>query len=559
MSLFAPSLRDLTDIARDLGIPPSHYHPYGPGRGKIDPRFLGTNPGKKARYILVSGMTPTPAGEGKTTTSIGLSMGLEKLGLRSVVTLRQPSMGPVFGIKGGGAGGGRSTIEPSTVLNLHLTGDIHAVAAAHNLLAAAIDNSLYHGNPLEIDPLSVTWSRVVDINDRSLRRIVVGLGGPGFGIPRESRFEIAVSSEIMAILALSRSWEELSVRLSSITFGRSRDGRLLRASDLGVDGAMAALLREALWPNLMQTQEGTPAIIHGSPFANIAHGNSSVLGDLVALETADAVVTEAGFGSDLGGEKFFDIKCRISGRGPDVAVLVVTTRGLRMHGGVGQVRSGRALPPELYVANPAAVRAGIPNMERHVAILRGFGVPVVVAINRLDGDSPEEHAAIASAARKAGAADAVVSTHFAEGGKGAESLARAVLDAAESGQSSWKPLYELSDSPEKKIEMVATRIYGAGSLSWSDSARSELDRISGTPAAEFPVCIAKTWASLSHDPSKLGAPSGFVFPVREIRILSGAGFLLAIAGETQTMPGLPRDPAYSRVSLSPDGTITGIV
>ena len=559
MSFQSSSLRDLSSIARDIGIPASHYHPYGPGRGKIDPRFLKGETSDKARYILVSGMTPTPAGEGKTTTSIGLSMGLSRLGLRAVVTLRQPSMGPVFGIKGGGAGGGRSTIEPSTVLNLHLTGDIHAVAAAHNLLAAAIDNSLYHGNPLGIDPLSVTWSRVVDINDRALRRIVVGLGGPGFGIPRESRFDIAVSSEIMAILALSRSWEELSERLSTITFGRTRDGRLLKVSDLGVDGAMAAILREALWPNLMQTQEGTPAIVHGSPFANIAHGNSSVLGDLVALEKADAVVTEAGFGSDLGGEKFFDIKCRVSGRGPDVAVLVVTTRGLRMHGGVGSVKSGRTLPPELFLSNPEAVRAGLPNMVRHIEILKEFGVPVVVAVNHLEGDSPKEYEAIYESAMKAGAADAVVSPHFAEGGQGAESLARAVLDAAGTGRSTWKPLYELSDSPEKKVETIATRVYGARSVSWSDSARAELNRISGTPAQEFPVCIAKTWASLSHDPSKLGAPSGFDFPVREVRLLSGAKFLLAIAGETQTMPGLPKDPAFRRVGLSSDGTITGIV
>ena len=559
MSTFPSSLCDLSEVAHALGIPGSHFHPYGPGRGKIDPSFVVPGAKSKARYILVSGMTPTPAGEGKTTTSVGLAMGLSRLGLKAVVTLRQPSMGPVFGIKGGGAGGGRSTIEPSSVLNLHLTGDIHAVAAAHNLLAAAIDNSLYHGNPLEIDPLSVTWSRVVDINDRALRRIVLGLGGPGFGIPRESRFEIAVASEIMAILALSRSWEELGRRLSAITFGRNRDGRLLRASDLGVNGAMAALLREALWPNLMQTQEGTPAIIHGSPFANIAHGNSSILGDLVALGTADAVVTEAGFGSDLGGEKFFDIKCRVSGQGPDVAVLVVTTRGLRMHGGVGQVRSGRSLPPELNLANPGAVRAGLANMERHIAILKGFGVPVVVAINSLEGDSPEEYAAIKEAAKRVGASQAVVSTHFQEGGKGAESLARAVLDAADSSTSSWSPLYELSDAPEKKVETIATRVYGAGSVSWSESAREELGRIAGTPAAEFPVCIAKTWASLSHDPKMLGAPSGYVFPVREVRLLSGAEFLLVIAGETQTMPGLPRDPAFKRIGLSHSGVIEGIV
>lgn len=561
-SATVPTLRDLSVIAREMGVPEGSYYPYGPGRGKIDPRFLEKiSPASsgRARYILVSGMTPTPAGEGKTTTSIGLAMGLGLLGLRSVVTLRQPSMGPVFGIKGGGAGGGRSTVEPSTVLNLHLTGDIHAVAAAHNLLAAAIDNSLHHGNPLGIDPLSISWTRVLDVNDRALRHVVIGLGGPGFGVPRESRFEIAVSSEIMAILALSRSWEDLSRRISAITFGRTRSGAPLSTADLKVDGAMAALLKEALWPNLMQTQEGTPAIIHGSPFANIAHGNSSVIGDQVALGTAEAVVTEAGFGSDLGGEKFFDIKCRVLGRGPDAAVLVVTTRGLRMHGGAGNVSSGRALPAELFLANPEAVRKGLPNMERHIGILKTFGVPVVVAINSLAGDSPPEHAMIREAALKAGAFDAVISTHFDEGGKGAAALARSVLDAAASGPVDYRPLYALEDSPEQKIHTVATRIYGAASVSWSESARAELGRISGTPSALFPVCIAKTWASLSHDPRLSGAPSGFVFPIREVRVLSGAGFILAIAGDTQTMPGLPSDPAFSRIGLSPDGTITGII
>jgi len=555
--------RDLSDIAREMGLPEGVYHPYGPGRGKIDPRFLNeeirSSGGKKSRYVLVSGMTPTPAGEGKTTTSIGLSMGFGRLGLRSVVTLRQPSMGPVFGIKGGGAGGGRSTIEPSTVLNLHLTGDIHAVAAAHNLLAAAIDNSLHHGNPLDIDPLSITWSRVLDVNDRSLRHVVIGLGGPGNGVPRESRFEIAVSSEIMAILALSFSWEDLSRRISAISFGRTRSGTLLLASDLKVDGAMAAILREAFWPNLMQTREGTPAIIHGSPFANIAHGNSSVVGDQVALETADIVVTEAGFGSDLGGEKFFDIKCRVLGRGPDTAVLVVTTRGLRMHGGVGEIRSGRALPPELFVANPEAVRKGLPNMERHIGILKTFGVPVVVAINSLSGDSPLEHELIREGAMRAGAFGAIVSTHFEEGGEGARDLARCVLDAADTGPFAYRPLYDLEDSPEKKIDTIATRIYGAEKVSWSENAISEMGRIDGTPSARFPVCIAKTWASLSHDPRLIGAPSGFVFPIREVRVMAGAGFILAIAGDTQTMPGLPSDPAFSRISLSPDGVIAGII
>lgn len=558
-----PVLRDLSGIAREMGVPDGFYHPFGPGRGKIDPRFLEAAPPVpehgRARYILVSGMTPTPAGEGKTTTSIGLAMAFGALGLRSVVTLRQPSMGPVFGIKGGGAGGGRSTVEPSTVLNLHLTGDIHAVAAAHNLLSAAIDNSLYHGNPLEIDPFSITWNRVLDVNDRALRKIVVGLGGPGFGVPRESRFEIAVASEIMAILSLARSWDDLSRRISAISFGRNRRGEPLLTRDLKVDGAMAALLREAFWPNLMQTCEGTPAVIHGSPFANIAHGNSSVIGDQVALETADVVVTEAGFGSDLGGEKFFDIKCRVLGRGPDAAVLVVTMRGLRMHGGVGPVRSGRALPRELYQANPEAVGKGVANMERHIAILRSFGVPVVVAINALPGDSPEETELVREAALRSGASGAVVSTHFAEGSAGALALAEEVLRVAESGSASYLPCYRLEDSPEEKVTRIATGIYGARSVEWSPSAEKELGRIAGTPAALYPVCIAKTWASLSHDPALLGAPSGYLFPVRELRVLSGAGFLLAISGETQTMPGLPGDPAFSRVGFSRDGVITGII
>lgn len=562
-STSGPALRDLAGIAREMGIPEGYYHPYGPGRGKIDPRFLNDIPPAsrkgRARYVLVSGMTPTPAGEGKTTTSVGLAMAFSRLGLRSVVTVRQPSMGPVFGIKGGGAGGGCSTIEPSTVLNLHLTGDIHAVAAAHNLLAAAIDNSLYHGNPLGIDPLSVTWSRVLDINDRALRHVVVGLGGPGSGVPRESRFEIAVASEIMAILALARSWEDLSRRISAITFGRNRSGTPLLTSDLKVDGAMAAILKEALWPNLMQTREGTPAVIHGSPFANIAHGNSSVIGDQVALEVADVVVTEAGFGSDLGGEKFFDIKCRVLGRGPDAAVLVVTTRGLRMHGGVGKVRSGRALPPEIFVSDPEAVRKGLPNMERHIGILKTFGVPVVVAINSLSGDSPEEVRLIRDAALRSGAFGATVATHFEKGGEGATDLARSVLDAANSSSGTYAPLYSLDAASEEKVMAIATRIYGAASVSWSEGARQELERISGSPASRFPVCIAKTWASLSHDPALLGAPEGYVFPIREVRVLSGAGFVLAIAGETQTMPGLPSDPAFSRVKLLSDGTIMGIL
>lgn len=551
-------------IAQSMGIPPGYFHPFGPGRAKIDPRYLGELPspsfGKKNEplYVLVTGMTPTPLGEGKTTTSIGLSMALNRMGVRTAVSIRQPSMGPVFGIKGGGAGGGRSTIEPSEVLNLHLTGDVHAVGAAHNLLASAIDNEIYHGNRLEIDPLTVAWPRVVDLNDRPLRRVVIGLGGAPNGGPRETRFDITVSSEVMAILALSTSYADLIHRLGEISFGLSRGGQLLRARDLEVEGAMAAILREAFWPNLMATSEGTPAIVHGSPFANIAHGNSSVIGDWVGFSGMDCVVTEAGFGADLGGEKFFDIKCRTLGRGPNVAVLVATAKSLRMHGGLADTVAGRPIPAILDRSDVPSVRKGMSNLIRQIQNVRRFGVPVVVAINSHPEDSPEEWKVIQELSLSAGAESAVVCTHFRDGGEGAMELAEVVHRMARSTDGSYEPLYATDLPVEDKIRTVAREMYGAGEVVFSARARKSLADVDRYKAQDFPVCIAKTWASLSHDPARKGAPQGFSFPVEEIRFATGARFVTAIAGDIQTMPGLPSKPAYRRIRLTPGGQVEGV-
>ena len=551
-------------MAQSMGVPETHFHPFGPGRAKIDPRYLETlSPPFFGRdpsplYVLVTGMTPTPLSEGKTSTSIGLSMAMNRLGIRTVVTIRQPSMGPVFGIKGGGAGGGKSTIEPSDVLNLHLTGDVHAVGAAHNLLASAIDNELHHGNRLDINPLTIGWPRVVDLNDRALRKVIVGLGGAANGSPRETRFDITVSSEVMAILALSTSYEDLIARLGDIGFGLSRDGRLLKARDLGVEGAMAALLREGFWPNLMSTSEGTPAIVHGSPFANIAHGNSSIIGDWVGLSGSDCVVTEAGFGADLGGEKFFDIKCRALGRGPDVAVLVATAKSLRMHGGLADTVAGRPIPEILDKSDVASVRKGMQNLLRQIANVRRFNIPVLVAINAHPGDSPEEWNLIRELSVDGGAEDAIVCTHFRDGGEGALELAEKVRHVGRSKGASYRPLYPDDLPVEEKIRTVSREMYGAKDVTFSPRARKSLADIERYGASCFPVCIAKTWASLSHDPSQKGVPSDFIFPVEEIRYATGARFVTAIAGDIQTMPGLPSRPAYRRIRLTSAGNVEGV-
>ncbi len=561
------TLIDLESLARSLGVPSDRFHRFGPGRGKIDPRYLpspslGLSPDdskvSSALYVLVTGMTPTPLGEGKTTTSIGLSMALNRLGLRTVVTIRQPSMGPVFGIKGGGAGGGRSTIEPMDVLNLHLTGDIHAVSSAHNLLASAIDNEFSHSNPLRIDPLSINYPRVVDLNDRPLRKVVIGLGGRANGIPRETEFSIAVSSEVMAILALAKDYSDLSGRLSKITVGANVDGTPVTARDLGVDGAMAALLREAFWPNLMATCEGTPAIVHGSPFANIAHGNSSVIGDWVALSGAQCVVTEAGFGADLGGEKFFDIKSPILGRGPNVAVLVATAKSLRMHGGLAETTAGKPIPEILDSPHPESVDRGCANLRRQIENIRSFGVPVVVAINSHPQDSQEEWDIIRRHAIDAGASDAVVCSHFRDGSEVALALARVVMETAKHHNGQVTPLYRREDSLEDKVTRIVTTMYGAKMASWSDRARKSLVVAKSLGAETMPVCIAKTWASLSHDPALKGDPRGYVFPVTDVRAFTGAGFVTVYAGDVQTMPGLPSRPAFRKIDLSPDGITRGM-
>ncbi len=558
---------DLEPIARSLGVPSDRFHRFGPGRAKIDPRYLpspsseisaGSKNLSSSLYVLVTGMTPTPLGEGKTTTSIGLSMAMNRIGCRTVVTIRQPSMGPVFGIKGGGAGGGKSTIEPMDVLNLHLTGDIHAVSAAHNLLASAIDNDLCHGNATRIDPLSINYPRVVDLNDRPLRKVVIGLGGRANGIPRETEFSIAVSSEVMAILALSRDYADLSSRLSKITVGSDVDGRPVTARDLGVDGAMSALLREAFWPNLMATCEGTPAIVHGSPFANIAHGNSSVIGDWVALSGAECVVTEAGFGADLGGEKFFDIKVPILGRGPNVAVLVATAKSLRMHGGLADTTAGKPIPEILNSANPESVDRGCANLRRQIENIRRFGVPVVVAINSHPQDSQEEWDIIRRHAIAAGASDAVVCTHFRDGSEGALDLARVVLETARSHNGQVIPLYRQEDPLEEKVRRIVTTMYGGKEVAWSDKAKKSLSLVRSLGGESMAVCIAKTWASLSHDPSLKGDPRGYVFPVTDVRAFTGAGFVTVYAGDVQTMPGLPSIPSFRKIDLSPDGITRGI-
>ncbi|MHB1729961.1 MAG: formate--tetrahydrofolate ligase, partial [Leptospirillum sp.] len=549
------------------GVPSDRFHRFGPGRAKIDPRYLpspsseisaGSKNPSSSLYVLVTGMTPTPLGEGKTTTSIGLSMAMNRIGCRTVVTIRQPSMGPVFGIKGGGAGGGKSTIEPMDVLNLHLTGDIHAVSAAHNLLASAIDNDLCHGNATRIDPLSIHYPRVVDLNDRPLRKVVIGLGGRANGIPRETEFSIAVSSEVMAILALSRDYADLSSRLSKITVGSDVDGRPVTARDLGVDGAMSALLREAFWPNLMATCEGTPAIVHGSPFANIAHGNSSVIGDWVALSGAECVVTEAGFGADLGGEKFFDIKVPILGRGPNVAVLVATAKSLRMHGGLADTTAGKPIPEILNSANPESVDRGCANLRRQIENIRRFGVPVVVAINSHPQDSQEEWDIIRRHAIAAGASDAVVCTHFRDGSEGALDLARVVLETARSHNGQVIPLYRQEDPLEEKVRRIVTTMYGGKEVAWSDKAKKSLSLVRSLGGESMAVCIAKTWASLSHDPSLKGDPRGYVFPVTDVRAFTGAGFVTVYAGDVQTMPGLPSIPSFRKIDLSPDGITRGI-
>jgi len=552
--------RPILELAHELGLHDDEIELYGNAKAKI------TVPGierlereyPRGKYVVVTGTNPTPLGEGKSTTTVGLAQGLQRLGLRAAAAIRQPSLGPVFGIKGGAAGGGYSQVIPMEDFNLHLTGDVHAIGAAHNLAAAFVDNHIYHGNELGIDARTVLWPRVLDISDRALREVVVGLGARENGYARQAGFIITVASEVMAILALASDLQDVRARLGRIVLATRRDGTPVTAEDLKVAGAMAVLLKDAIKPNLMQTLEGGPALVHCGPFGNIAHGNSSVIADRVALAGSDIVVTEAGFGAEMGAEKFFDIKCRVSGLRPDAAVVVVTVRSLKLHGGVGRIVGGQPLDPALLENNPAAVTRGAANLVKHIEIVRAFGVPAVVAINVFPTDTREEIAAVRAAALAADAEDAVESSHFVDGGKGAENLARAVWAAAERGAPEFHLLYS-DDAPLRdKIETIATQIYGADGVDFLPAADKALSRYEAMEFGRLPVCMAKTQYSLSHDPALLGRPTGFRVPVRDVSLSAGAGFVTALCGDMRTMPGLNSRPGGERIDIDAQGNIVGL-
>ena len=564
-------IRPILEIAREAGLSEDEVEPYGTYKAKVTLAALHSRSGKPdGRYVDVTAITPTPLGEGKTTTTIGLVQGLGRLGRRAIACVRQPSQGPTFGIKGGAAGGGYSQIVPMEELNLHLTGDIHAIGAAHNLIAAAIDARLFHerNSPpeawektglkrLNIDPYSVAWNRVVDVNDRALRQVVIGLGRKADGVPREAGFDITVSSELMAILALSSGLGDLRRRIGRIVVGYSTSGAPVTTEELGVAGVAAVLMKETVKPTLMQTLEGQPVFVHAGPFGNIAHGNSSIIADRLGLKLAEYVVTESGFGADLGFEKFVDIKCRTSGLAPSAVVLVATIRALKMHGGGPKVTAGRSLPAPYTREDLELPEKGCANLERHVAIVKRFGVPVVVALNRFAEDSDRELKLVRRAAEKAGAFAAVVADHFARGGEGAVELAGAV-DAACDEAADFRFLYPLERPITEKIETIAREIYGAASVTYSDRALSQIERAERLGFGNLPICVAKTHLSLSHDPALKGAPLGFSLPVREVRVSAGAGFVYPLCGEVQTMPGLPSLPAFLRIDLDEKGNVVGL-
>jgi formate--tetrahydrofolate ligase len=552
--------RPIVDVARDLGIAGDELELYGPTKAKVTLQAIQRLETERPRgkYVVVTAITPTPLGEGKSTTSVGLAQGLNHIGKRAAVNLRQPSLGPVFGIKGGAAGGGYSQVIPMEDFNLHLTGDVHAIGAAHNLAGAFLDNSLHHKNPLGIDPRGILWPRVLDISDRALRHVVIGLGGREDGVPRETEFIITVASEVMAVLALATDLHDLRARLGRIVLATTLDGSPVTAQDIGVAGAMTVLLRDALKPNLLQTLEGGPAFVHAGPFANIAHGNNSIIADRLALATNDIVCTEAGFGADMGAEKFFDIKCRASGLSPDAAVVVATVRALKMHGGVGKIVAGKPLDPALLEENVEAVRTGAANLAKQIENVRLFGVPAVVAINSFPTDTPAEIAAIREVALAAGARDAVVATHFADGGKGAEALAEAVWAACESGEARFELLYPDEMALADKIETIATRVYGADGIDFLPAASKSLKQFEEMGYGHLPICMAKTQYSLSHDAALKGRPSGFRVPIREVRLSAGAGFITPLCGEMRTMPGLPSRPGGEKIDIDADGNVVGL-
>jgi formate--tetrahydrofolate ligase len=547
--------KHIFEVAQSLGIHSDDLIPFGRYKAKIGPT-LGERIQNRplGRYILVTAINPTPLGEGKTTTSIGLSMGLCRLGHRAAVTLRQPSLGPVFGIKGGGTGGGRAQVHPMEDINLHFTGDAHAVSASHNLLSAFVENHLFHGNTLKVDPKGIRWPRTLGVSDRALRDILLGEETGR----RPGKFVITEASEVMAVLALATDHADLRQRLGRILVGLTEGGQMVRAEEFSCAGSMAVLLKDALLPNLVQTLEGTPAFVHAGPFGNIAHGNCSIVSDRLALRCADYVVTEAGFGSDLGAEKFFNIKCRTSGLRPDAGVVVATLRALKLHGGGGIVKSGAPLPPGVTGPNPAALAQGFANLEQHIANVRAHGVPVVVAVNAFKDDSAEELNWVCERALAAGASAAAVSTHWSDGGRGAEELARAVVKVAAQG-TQFNHLYEVTSPIKKKIETVATTIYGAAGVSFSPQAERDVELATRLGFDRLPICMAKTPLSLSHDPTVKGRPSGFTVPIQELRILAGAGFLTAVCSGIQLMPGLPKKPAGERIDVDPQsGQIVGL-
>ncbi len=547
----AASMRPILELAQDqLGIAPQHLQPYGHTKAKLDLGYIASLADRPdGKLILVTAITPTPAGEGKTTTTVGLSDGLNAIGKRAAACLREPSLGPCFGLKGGAAGGGYAQVVPMTDINLHFTGDFHAITAAHNLLAAMIDNHVYWGNALELDPRRITWRRALDMNDRALRQIVGSLGGVANGYPREDGFDITVASEIMAIVCLSSSLDDLQQRLARIVVGYTRAGVAVTAGDLKAAGAMAALLRDALSPNLVQTLEHNPAFIHGGPFANIAHGCNSVLATRTALKLADYVVTEAGFGADLGAEKFFDIKCRIAGLQPAAAVVVATIRALKMHGGVAK----DALKQE----DVAALERGFANLARHVRNVGKFGVPAIVAINRFSADTPAEMDRLRALCAGLGIR-CVLADHWATGGPGAADLAQAVVELIDTTPSYFRPLYPDDMPLWDKLRTVATEIYDAADIAADPAVRKRFGSLQEEGYGHLPVCVAKTQYSFSTDPKALGAPSGHTVQVRDVRLSAGAGFVVAICGEILTMPGLPRVPAAENIALAPDGAITGL-
>ena len=545
------TLQPIATIAEKAGIPSEALNPYGKYIAKIDTQAIpGFQAKPDGKLILVTAISPTPAGEGKTTTTVGLGDGLSRIGKRAMIALREPSLGPSFGMKGGAAGGGYAQVVPMEQINLHFTGDFHAITSAHNLLAAMIDNHVYWGNGLGLDTRHIAWRRVMDMNDRALRSIVSSLGGASNGFPREDGFDITVASEVMAIFCLARHAADLEARLGRIVIGRTRDKRLVTAADIKATGAMSVLLKDALMPNLVQTLEGTPAFVHGGPFANIAHGCNSVIATKAALKLADYVVTEAGFGADLGAEKFFDIKCRKAGLKPSAAVVVATVRALKMHGGLAKDALGRE--------DLKALEAGLSNLTRHVNNLRKFGVPPIVAINNFTTDTAAEHELIRNYCRNHLGVEAVICRHWAEGGAGAEELARKVAALADEGEADFAPLYPDAMPLRQKLETIAREIYGAEGVSVDAKLQARFTELEEAGFGSLPVCVAKTQYSFSADPTLRGAPSGHVVPLRELRLSAGAGFVVAICGDIMTMPGLPREPAAERIHIDAQGRIEGL-